>query len=356
MKAIFSNHKSQSALESFLARLASVETADDFEKKRNILIETVIKSMKSHPDTWDEKCQINIVWLGDDLLDRIQDYESTRNKPWFDMLAAICFRFLFEFYLSSKTDMSFEFERDKSFVFMHLEEFDEPAKFQIKYALIEMPISIFKSISNGDAIDNIKDLSGVLNKAEQLKISWDKEVEDKERSVNELKKSLSKYETAYNFIGLHNGFDDLAKNKIEEKKSLLFWLRGLGALILLPVIVELTIILIHIDKISEIQNGLLISFIPLASIMALSVYYFRVLLFNHKSVNSQLMQIELRKTLCRFIQHYTDYSKEIKSTDKEALAKFENVIFAGIISDGSNLPSTYDGLDQIGKLIKSARG
>lgn len=90
-------------------------------------------------------------------------------------------------------------------------------------------------------------------------------------------------------------------------------------------------------------------------LVGISIYYFRVLLFNYKSVKSQLLQIELRKTLCKFIQSYSSYSKTMKAQDSDSLAKFENIIFSGIISDEEKLPSTYDGMDQIGKLIQSIK-
>jgi len=89
-------------------------------------------------------------------------------------------------------------------------------------------------------------------------------------------------------------------------------------------------------------------------LVVIFIYYFRVLLFNYKSVKSQLLQIELRKTLCRFIQHYTEYSSQIKEKDSESLGKFENIIFSGIVSNEEKFPST-DGIEQLGKLIKAAK-
>ncbi len=67
------------------------------------------------------------------------------------------------------------------------------------------------------------------------------------------------------------------------------------------------------------------------------------------------MQINLRKTLCRFIQNYTDYVQDVTDKESSSLAKFENIVFSGIVSDDGSLPSTYDGLDQIGKFIKSMK-
>ncbi|HEX5844062.1 MAG TPA: hypothetical protein VFY62_16425, partial [Pseudomonas sp.] len=63
-----------------------------------------------------------------------------------------------------------------------------------------------------------------------------------------------------------------------------------------------------------------------------------------------------RKTLCRFIQSYADYSTEIKKKDAGSLDKFESIIFSGVVSDEGNIPSAYDGVEQIGKIFKSLKG
>lgn len=100
----------------------------------------------------------------------------------------------------------------------------------------------------------------------------------------------------------------------------------------------------------------LLNLLPLISLEIILLYFFRVVLHNYKSIKAQVLQIELRQTLCQFIQNYADYSKEIKKGDPTALEKFESLIFSGIISDAENLPSTFDGMDQIGKLLSSLKG
>jgi hypothetical protein len=67
------------------------------------------------------------------------------------------------------------------------------------------------------------------------------------------------------------------------------------------------------------------------------------------------MQIELRQALCQFIQSYATYSKEIKTQDTGALEKFESLIFSWLLYDPDKLPSTFDGIEQIGNFIKSIK-
>jgi hypothetical protein len=307
MKEFFNTNQSKTVLAKFRHKIDGIIPSDDFEKQRNSLIRLVVNSMETNPGQWDELCQINIDWIGDQFISRLSDEEKGLAKSRLDDICAMCFRFLFELYLSMKNDLSMEFESARRFVFNNLHFFEEHAKNQIEYAIRDMPINIFKAIANSDSIQSLKNFNSVSAKAEKLKEDWEKDLTARENRVNTLKDSLSKYENAFNFVGLYQGFDDLAKEKIEEKDGILFWLKILSVLIIAPVLVELVFVYKHIENISEVKEGLIVSIFPTLSLMAIAIYYFRVLLFNYKSVRSQLLQIDLRKTLCRFIQHYSDY-------------------------------------------------
>jgi hypothetical protein len=355
MKVIFETNQSKTVLSKFKHKIDVLVPSDDFEKQRNSLIRLVVNSMESKPEQWDNLCQINIEWMGDQFISRLSDEEKELSKERLDDICSMSFRFLFELYLSIKNDLAMEFEAARRFVFNNVDLFESNAKEQIEYAIRDMPINIFKSIANSESIESIKDFNAVSSKAETLKEEWEKDLSERESRVDKLKDSLSEYENGFNFVGLYQGFDDLAKDKSTERDNILFWLKTLSIIIVLPVLAELVIIFLNIDDISAIKDGLIVSIFPTLSLVGIAIYYFRVLLFNYKSVKSQLLQIDLRKTLCRFIQHYSKYSSEIKKQDSESLAKFENIIFSGIVTEDGSLPSTYDGVEQIGKLIKSAR-
>lgn len=354
MAVLFITNQSKTVLAKFKHKVDSLAPSGDFERQRNSLIRLVIGSMENKPEQWDELCQININWIGDQFINRLANEEEL-SKERLDNICSMCFRFLFELYLSMKIDLAFEFEAAKRFVFNNLDSFETDAREQIEYAIRDMPISIFKAIANSDAIDSLKNFNSVSAKAEKLKDDWDSDLSEREARVNSLKESLSKYENAFNFVGLYQGFDELSIEKKKERDGILLWLRVLSVLIVSPIVAELTFVYMHLDNIAAVKDGLLVSIFPTVSLVAISVYYFRVLLFNYKSVKSQLLQIDLRKTLCRFIQNYSEYSSEMKKKDANSLDKFESIIFSGIVTDHDSLPSTFDGMDQIGKLIKAAK-
>ncbi|MCZ4324392.1 hypothetical protein [Pseudomonas anguilliseptica] len=355
MQPLFATNNSSVTLSKFKTLIDGISPIDDFERGRNNLISLVTGSMKRTPDEWDKACEININWIGEQFINRLSSIEEDPSKTQLDEICSMCFRFLFEFYLSIKSELSMEFEAARNFASNNLQHFETSAKVQIEYAIREMPISIFKALANSEQITNIKDFNSVAAKAAELKDQWDNELSVKEAKVNKLRDSLSEYENGFNFVGLYQGFDDLASEKKRDCGTLITWLRLLAVVIVLPVIAEIFVIYNNIENISVIKEALLISVLPTISLMAISIYYFRVILHNFRSTKSQLLQLELRKTLCRFIQKYSEYSQEIRTKDSNPLEKFENIIFSGIVSDDEKLPSTYDGIEQIAKLIKSLK-
>jgi hypothetical protein len=79
------------------------------------------------------------------------------------------------------------------------------------------------------------------------------------------------------------------------------------------------------------------------------------MLFNYKSTKAQLLQIDLRRSLCKFVQSYAEYSGKMKKDNNASLEKFETLIFSGIVSGEDKFPSTFDGIEQIGSLVNAIK-
>lgn len=347
----FDQPDNTTALKRFERHMQETHTNGDFETARNSHIQTIVCSMATRPEEWSRDCEINIEWIGKIFINRLVNDNNT-TKEQIDSIFAMCFRFLFERYLSIKSELSTEFEDAKKFALSNIDKFEAAARDHIEWAIREMPIMMFKAIANSDSIRSIKDFNEISRIADGKRDRWNVELAERENRVDALKAELNKCEGAFNFVGLFQGFDELSKEKEGEKKAILFALRIFGFIVVLPLIVEIVIIYLNYSDLTKVKELALLSLVPTVSLVAIFIYYFRVLLLNYRSTKSQLLQIELRKTLCRFIQHYAEYSSKLKQQDKDALSKFENIIFSGIVSDDEKLPSTYDGMEQLVNLIK----
>lgn len=274
MAEFFSTNQSKTVLAKFKRKINDLVPADDFEKQRNSLILLVVGSMENKPDQWDELCEINIQWIGDQFINRLADEANELTKEKLDYICSMCFRFLFELYLSIKNDLAMEFEAARRFVFNNVDSFEHNVKEQIEYAIRDMPINIFKAITNSDAIESLKNFNAVSAKAEKLTKDWHADLAEREAKVNSLKESLSKYENAFNFVGLYQGFDELAIEKKAERDGILFWLRVLSVVIISPIVAELIFVYLHLDNVAAVRDGLIVSIFPTVSLVAISVYYF----------------------------------------------------------------------------------
>lgn len=72
-------------------------------------------------------------------------------------------------------------------------------------------------------------------------------------------------------------------------------------------------------------------------------------------MKAQLIQIDLRMTLCQFIQDYADYAKEVRKDSPLLLERFDQLVFSGIVSSEGAIPSTFDGIEQIANLIEKIK-
>ncbi len=171
-----------------------------------------------------------------------------------------------------------------------------------------------------------------------------KSADEKLEKVEQLSDTLKNLKQGFNFVALSDGFSRM----LNEKKSSKKWI--LRLLFLIAVIISA----IPVYKFLS-DGGINLTWQQIAISAGLElvlIYFFRVVLFHYRTVQTQIMQLDLRLSLCQFIQSYAEYAKEIKTNDKDALDKFENLIFSSILSSDEKIPSTFDGLEQLNSLIK----
>ena len=265
------------------------------------------------------------------------------------------YRFLCELDFSQPGELSFELRAIRNFVEENLERFVGTERQQLVYANYVMPANIIKKLIHSPALAEFKAFTETAKAASDLKLEWDKEIKAKGEEIEALRNGLSRITTTYNFVGLVQGFENLASAKNGERLRSFISLIALGALMVAPVAVQLWFTASHIDTIDSHRNTLVYSLPPLIALEVILLYLFRVVLLHFRGVTTQLLQINLRISLCQFIQSYSEYSTKIKKQDAGALEKLESLIFSGITSDSEALPSTFDGVEQIAKLVNSIR-
>ncbi|MBP2195234.1 hypothetical protein [Pantoea cypripedii] len=337
----------------YLIRLKNDQFIDEIATVKADVLQPIIESFYNAPEIWDSTTHFNIASISETFFNELASKPS--NEDEMDMVISSAFRFCIERQLKSSGDLPGEIRRFKEFCIERKESFSKLCQEQIDYALHDMPVAVISSILNSDEMKHFKEIPSLLAEAEKITKEWSEELDIKTKKVDELQSKLEKQKTAFNFVGLYEGFDNLSSIKNSELMWAKLILFGLGLAIVVPIIYEIYS-LAAIPTEAFINTNQLIKFVPVASLTIILIYYFRVSLSNFQSIRSQIVQIELRKTLCAFIQSYVEYAKEIKAGDSEILKKFEDVVFTNIMTTEEKVPSTFDGLEQVAGMISALKG
>ncbi len=319
----------------------------------------VLSSMLKYPQQWDEKTTFNQSHIGDEYI-RLASEFTLKNSQIdnFEMIVAYTYRFYVEYSFSHDSFLSPYFKTDfGDHINSIVSSFQPNPRREITFANGTMIIELIRFYTNNQNVKQILESKETIDAATKVISSWNEKLSEERKKVKNLLAELGNIETAYNFVGLSHGFQRLTDNRSKSKTKILICMILMGLLMLAPLCFELVI--------SFNQNGnptmsflSIDSFFKLFPFLAIEIillYFFRILLHNYESVKAQLLQLELRQTLCQFIQSYADYASGIKQKDSVSLEKFENLIFSGIVSEANKLPSTFDGLDQITKLAKEIK-
>lgn len=352
----FENEIRVKILASFIQKANIATVKEEFRATRLSISKEIIGYIHKSPSDWDARCSFNIKNIGEQYINWLNDFDPSKSTD-IDNIYSMSYRFLceFDFLAGSGQELSRELRHIRNKIEHDTHEIDGEVKSEIIYASYIMPANIVKDFINDANIGAFKAFEEKKLEAEKLKLDWDKEIASKEKTVQDLKDKLEKYKIGFNFVGLYQGFADLAEKKCREAFWLFWALIGMGILILTPLFIEITLLIIGSINSKPLGIDQFLILVPIISIEVILIYFFRVILSNHRSVKAQIMQIELRQTLCQFIQSYTSYASDMKKQDSTALEKFENLIFSGVISDPEKLPSTFDGMEQVGNLIKNLK-
>lgn len=351
----FSRNDVQHSLKKYLELLKTLHIQDNeiFNSKREYL-KDIISSFIHAPDIWDEKSQMNINFISERFLMEINN--EVMDEDSLSLTYSSCLRFALERGTNTLGRMPREIARFQNYAIYNINYFCGEAKEQIEYALREMPFSLIHHLIHSRRFKDYENFPSLVDRAEKVTAEWDEELRQKIDNVDNLKTTLDKHEGAYNFVGLYAGFSKLGRIKKEEYKWAKIAMFTLGCILPIPLFAELIYLLIASPE-TIASYSYLIKTVPIISLTLIFIYYFRIALNNYNSIRAQIVQIELRKSLCRFIQSYAEYIKDIKSGGNEnLLAKFEEIIFSNIMTSEEKVPSTFDGLEQLAGLIGAVKG
>ena len=236
------------------------------------------------------------------------------------------------------------------------------------YYLDELPYRICKEIYSDTRLNEIrifleeKDFSEFKSFVEtntttfEMIKKWEETSEYKQKIVSELENKLEHSKQTYDFVLLNKGFKELYEQKKLELKERREGYSQFGAtLVCVPLAVIIAIIILILTGYEAKLASMWFLAIPITTLILFLFYFTRVGLQHVRSVQSQMMQLELRMALCQFIHNYADDSEKLHKKNAVGFEKFENIIFSPLVSSDDKIPTTFDGMEQLAKLVSEFR-
>lgn len=330
-------------VENYCRRLESLTKEDDNSNRQIELCLAMLKKIAASPKQYDISARLNIEWSGQ-YIEEIILNKKTDNESLNDLCR----------YLS-------RIARESNFRTPYMAK--SPEKELIEYYDYG---KVFENSSDRENCDFIwatlpryivkEHLDEVVKREIEFndaKAQWTEELKSYKSIIESYINVLKEQRGRFNFVYLSKAFHEMHAQKNKELRFAFSSMLALGILVVTPLAYQFIFGGLATTGIGEgltaAEAGKLISLLGLEVAL---LYFFRIALKNYYSVKAQLLQLELRLSLCGFIESYADFAKSRKTKDADPLAKFESIIFAGITPDESNVPSTFDGVEQLLKIAK----
>lgn len=309
--------------------------------------------IEKNPKLWDEYCHFNIEMIGESLKGGLHSIaqgiiDPVRVNDFFIELIRFAFELRMSMNWAGKEVNSAYFEnifRDldrKLFYFHNMDHY-------LSYAIYSMPISILNFYMGKPGFKVFSEFEESREKVQESMVKMQDYLNEKAIEVDTLKQKLESYQTAFNFVGLSQGFQAILTKKNNARN----WTFGILCVMLMA---TLTPVGFSFWKFTQGEELSWQKMLPVIGLEFVLIYFFRVVLAHYNSIQTQIMQLELRQSLCQFIQNYAEYAKEMKANDGVSLEKFENLIFSSILSNPDKVPGTFDGVEGLTALVKELRG
>ncbi|MBG0847230.1 hypothetical protein H3222_18665 [Pseudomonas chengduensis] len=333
-------------IEAYCKKLETLFKKNGPINERVALCAGMLRKIAATPKEFDKSARLNIKWIGDELRLIILD------KKIDDVALHDLCQYLSRIARESNLRSPY---KAKSPELELLEFFDYGKEFD-NLSDKENSDFIWASIPKYIATDYLEGVSDREKGFLSAKDDWEAVLQGYKATIDSYVSTLKEQRGKFNFVYLSKAFHEMHSEKKGELQYAFFSMIFLGVVVVMPLVYQFVVggLITTNDGsgFSYVETGKILSLLGLEVAL---LYFFRIALKNYYSVKAQLLQLELRLSLCGFIESYADFAKSRKTKDVDPLSKFESIIFSGITPDEGNVPSTFDGVDQLLKIAKEIR-
>ena len=167
--------------------------------------------------------------------------------------------------------------------------------------------------------------------------------------ISDIQGKLTEYVGEYNFVLLSKAFVRMKGDKEKECRVARGWMNlYTAALIFIPIFILFSFYEKWLIIDATVKH--LMYAVPLLTLEILIFYFMRLYYSEVRSIKAQLLQIDLRLSLCEFVHDFINNKNESKG-NADSWRNFESLIFSPIQMTADNIPSVLDGANAVADVL-----
>lgn len=211
------------------------------------------------------------------------------------------------------------------------------------------PMKIMRTFINSQGLKDAKSFVSEIVSENNKIIGLQRKTKVTKDEIVKIEEKLDEYKNQYNFILLSKAFSRMKSDKTDEYKIARRWMHAYTVLLMvIPIMILANLHFKWVDVGVSVEH--LIYAIPLLTLEVFVFYFMRLYYGEVRSIRAQLLQIDLRLSLCEFVHDFIDKKNQTSGKD-ESWKNFESLIFSPIQMSADNIPSLLDGANAVAEVL-----
>ncbi|WP_162995769.1 hypothetical protein [Janthinobacterium agaricidamnosum] len=193
-------------------------------------------------DEFDKRCPYNIRICSNTIAGSVRISNDPVTSQYVDLYSVMLYRFIFEYDLSMLNDLPGDVVAFLNFVVDSYDKFSSELKSEINFTRNKLPLLILKQTLNDEKMGYLVEVPRIADEIKNKLTDWNVDLDSHQQIVERLRATLESYRNAFNFVGLHKGFDNIATEKKLELNRNTFIMKWFGGALLFLLFVELFLV------------------------------------------------------------------------------------------------------------------
>lgn len=207
--------------------------------------------------------------------------------------------------------------------------------------------AIINEIRYTQSLQRYKEIAAEIHTSEKKVVEIESSLTDlAKETLNKISIKMDESSTS-----LSKAFGELKDQKAKQLKLPRYAMAFFSILVLIAISIELGFVLLGTSGIELPWYWLLIKSLGFIFVALFLVYFFRVALSQYNTIRNEMLQLEIRESLCQFIPAYRQFTKFTDCSVED----FARHIFSPLQVTNNSTPHPMDSMGALLQVINEAK-